>query len=61
MSTPNVIFVFADQWRYQATGFGGDPNVQTPHLDALANRSLHFRDEGSTVATRWIVDQLFGS
>ncbi|MCB0107740.1 MAG: sulfatase, partial [Caldilineaceae bacterium] len=42
MSTPNVIFVFADQWRYQATGFGGDPNVQTPHLDALANRSLHF-------------------
>ena len=22
---------------------------------------LHFRDEGATVATRWIVDQLFGS
>ncbi|MEZ4679130.1 MAG: sulfatase [Caldilineaceae bacterium] len=39
---PNLIFVFADQWRYQATGFGGDPNVQTPHLDALAARSLHF-------------------
>ncbi|MEZ4863132.1 MAG: sulfatase [Caldilineaceae bacterium] len=42
MSLPNVVFVFADQWRYQATGFGGDPNVQTPNLDALAQRSLHF-------------------
>lgn len=41
-SSPNIIFIFADQWRYQATGFGGDPNVKTPHLDALAARSLHF-------------------
>ena len=40
--SPNIVFVFADQWRYQATGFGGDPNVKTPHLDALANCSLHF-------------------
>ncbi len=47
MSTPNIIFVFADQWRYQATGFGGDPNVQTPHLDALAGRSLHFTNATS--------------
>ena len=42
MTHPNIIFVFADQWRYQATGFGGDPNVKTPHLDALARRSLNF-------------------
>lgn len=42
MQAPNVVFVFADQWRYQATGFGGDPNVRTLHLDALAQRSLHF-------------------
>ncbi len=41
-SAPIIVFVFADQWRYQATGFGGDPNVKTPHLDALAGRSLHF-------------------
>lgn len=39
---PNVVFVFADQWRYQATGFGGDPNVKTPHLDKLAQHSLNF-------------------
>ena len=42
MNKPNVIFIFADQLRYQATGFGGDANVQTPHLDRLANQSLNF-------------------
>jgi arylsulfatase A-like enzyme len=42
MAQPNLIFVFADQLRYQATGFGGDPNVRTPCLDALANQSLCF-------------------
>ena len=39
---PNVLFVFADQWRAQATGYAGDPNVRTPHLDALAARSVNF-------------------
>ncbi|MEZ4706283.1 MAG: sulfatase [Caldilineaceae bacterium] len=42
MKAPNLIFVFADQWRYAATGFGGDPNVQTPNLDRLAQQSLNF-------------------
>ena len=37
---PNVVFVFADQWRRQATGFAGDPNVRTPHIDALARESV---------------------
>ena len=36
---PNVVFLLADQWRAQATGYAGDPNVKTPHLDALAPRS----------------------
>ena len=31
---PNVVLVFADQWRAQAFGYAGDPNVQTPNLDA---------------------------
>ncbi|MCA9884411.1 MAG: sulfatase [Anaerolineae bacterium] len=39
---PNVVFIFADQLRYQATAFGGDPNVLTPYLDELAAESLHF-------------------
>ena len=37
---PNVVFLLADQWRAQATGYAGDPNVRTPHLDALAARSV---------------------
>lgn len=39
---PNVLFVFADQWRQQATGYAGDPNVKTPKLDALARESTNF-------------------
>ncbi|MBV7339306.1 sulfatase-like hydrolase/transferase [Chloroflexi bacterium TSY] len=42
MNHPNVIFIFADQWRCQATGFGGDPNVKTPNLDRLGTQSLNF-------------------
>ena len=39
---PNVVFVFGDQWRAQATGYAGDPTVRTPHLDALATASVNF-------------------
>jgi len=39
---PNIVFVLTDQWRAQATGYGGDPNVKTPNLDALASRSINF-------------------
>lgn len=39
---PNIVFVFGDQWRAQATGYAGDPNVRTPHLDRFAQRSLRF-------------------
>lgn len=39
---PNVVFLFADQWRQQATGYSGDPNVHTPNLDKLAKESIIF-------------------
>ncbi len=39
----NIVFVFGDQWRAQATGYGGDANVATPHLDALARESINCR------------------
>jgi len=42
MKRPNVIFVFGDQWRAQATGYAGDPNVKTPNLDLLASESINF-------------------
>ena len=42
MTRPNVVFVFGDQWRAQATGYSGNPNVRTPNLDALARESVNF-------------------
>jgi len=38
---PNVVFVLADQWRAQATGYAGDPNALTPNLDKLAAESVN--------------------
>ncbi|MFP4502263.1 MAG: sulfatase [Candidatus Hydrogenedentota bacterium] len=37
----NLVFVFGDQWRAQATGYMGDPNVKTPRIDALAQESVN--------------------
>ncbi len=39
---PNVVFVFADQLRRQATGFGGETNIHTPHMNRLAEESVDF-------------------
>jgi len=43
MKQPNVVFVFADQWRAQAFGYAGDPNAQTPNIDQLSRESVNFR------------------
>jgi arylsulfatase A-like enzyme len=39
---PNVVFILVDQWRAQAFGYRGDPNAQTPHIDALSRESFDF-------------------
>jgi arylsulfatase A-like enzyme len=39
---PNVLFILTDEWRAQATGYNGDPNVRTPVLDRLARQSVSF-------------------
>lgn len=39
---PNLIYVFADQLRYQSCGFAGDPKAQTPNMDRLATESVNF-------------------
>ncbi len=39
---PNVVFVLADQWRAQAFGCEGDPNVRTPNLDRFARQNIRF-------------------
>jgi arylsulfatase A-like enzyme len=38
---PNIVFILTDQWRAQALGYAGDPNVETPNIDALAERSIN--------------------
>jgi len=40
---PNLVFVFGDQWRAQAFGYAGNPDVKTPHLDKLAGESINFK------------------
>jgi arylsulfatase A-like enzyme len=42
MGRPNIVYVFGDQWRAQATGYAGNPDVQTPRLDELAAQSIDF-------------------
>ena len=39
---PNVVYVFADQWRAQDAGYAGNRQVRTPHLDRLAAQSVNF-------------------
>jgi arylsulfatase A-like enzyme len=39
---PNLVFIFADQWRAQATGYAGNKDVKTPNLDRLASQSINF-------------------
>ncbi|SDM30989.1 sulfatase family protein [Kriegella aquimaris] len=43
-SRPNVLVLLTDQWRAQATGYAGDPNISTPNLDALAAKSVNFEN-----------------
>ncbi len=45
---PNIVFIFADQMRAQATGYAGDPNVKSPCLDRLSQESLVFTHAIST-------------
>lgn len=40
--SPNIVFVFADQWRAQSTGFSGNTDVITPNIDRLADESVVF-------------------
>ncbi|MBS1856479.1 MAG: sulfatase [Acidobacteria bacterium] len=45
---PNVLFILADEWRAQSTGYHGDANVHAPVLDRLARQSVSFDTAVST-------------
>ena len=38
----NVLFIMADQWRWDHLGCAGHPYLKTPNLDALATRGVRF-------------------
>lgn len=40
---PNILWMIADDHRFDALGAAGDPVVRTPALDALAAGGVHFR------------------
>jgi len=48
---PNIIIVLADQWRAQATGYNGDPNLtgKTPNLDRIAEQGINFTNAVSVL------------
>jgi arylsulfatase A-like enzyme len=39
---PNLIYIFADQWRRQAVGYEGEDQVITPNIDSFAEESVVF-------------------
>lgn len=46
----NIIFILADDHRYDALGFMGHPFLRTPNLDALARDGAHFPNAFVTTA-----------
>lgn len=44
----NLIYIFADQWRYHAMGCAREDQAVTPNMDAFAKESLCFENAYST-------------
>ena len=38
----NILFIMADQLRWDHLGCSGHPYIKTPHIDALAQRGVRF-------------------
>jgi arylsulfatase A-like enzyme len=45
---PNLVYIFADQWRAQDLGYMGNKEVRTPNLDKLSRQSVNFTNAVST-------------
>ena len=39
---PNILYILADQLRYQSCGYAGDAKAQTPNIDRLASEGVDF-------------------
>lgn len=42
MKRPNILILYTDQQRWDALGASGNPEIHTPHLDALAAAGVNF-------------------
>ncbi len=51
---PNLLFVFADDQRFDTLGAAGHPFVQTPTLDRLASNGVRFRNAFVTTSVCWV-------
>jgi arylsulfatase A-like enzyme len=40
----NILVLHTDQWRAQALGYSGDPNVKTPNLDRFARNNANMKN-----------------
>jgi len=47
---PNIVFVLADDMRWDMIGCAGNPIIRTPHLDALAKDGVRFENAFVTTA-----------
>ncbi|MHC4700240.1 MAG: sulfatase-like hydrolase/transferase, partial [Planctomycetota bacterium] len=41
--SPNIIFIFADDWGYGDLGIHGSAFCKTPHLDRMAKEGIDFQ------------------
>lgn len=46
---PNIVIILSDQHRAEATGYAGNPDVRTPHLDALSAEAVDFETAVVTI------------
>ncbi|WP_414664927.1 sulfatase family protein [Horticoccus sp. 23ND18S-11] len=51
---PNIIFLFADDQRYDTLGCAGHPIVQTPTIDRLAADGVRFSNAFVTTSVCWV-------
>jgi arylsulfatase A-like enzyme len=51
---PNILFLFADDQRYDTLGCAGHPIVQTPTIDRLAAKGVRFSNAFVTTPVCWV-------
>lgn len=49
VTKPNIVYILTDQWRAQALGYAGDPNVKTPQLDKFEKEAVNFTNAVSVL------------